>query len=351
MELRKFYAANMQEAMDLVRRELGEDVVILDSRTLREPAGPGLPPVERVEIWAQLPAGNTTAPAPTPTPVATAQADVPRGMPASAAALPVSEDTEALEGQVHALKEQLLAVHTRIESLSDNMNWLGIGSLESAGELAQCIADSLAHKLPVTGGIHPTDEQHVVALVGPTGVGKTTTLAKLAWHFAVQENRKVGVITLDTMRVGALEQVRLYCQHIEIPLEVAYDAADITGALERLADCALVLIDTPGGSQRNADYLAELQELLLIADPAEVHLVLSATAGTPVVRDILQHYTLLHPDQVIFTKLDEASSLIELFPLIWSSGLALSYFSAGQMVAEDLLVVSAEVISRFLAKA
>lgn len=348
MELRKFYAANMQEALDMVRAELGEDVVILDTRTLREPGAPSEPPVERVEIWAQCAAGVASPPPPASLP---AVAKEPVAVPMEAPDTACIEEPNDLAAQMQDLQAQLLNVHSRLELLSDGMGWLGTGSISLSNELVHGIADSLAGKLPVSGGIRCTGAPHVVALIGPTGVGKTTMVAKLAWHFAVTEGRKVGVISADTHRVGAQEQIERYCRHLELPLEILYAPDQAAEALARLADCELVLLDTPGGSQRNAEYLAEVGALLLAADPIEVHLVLNAGASSAVIRDVMQRYAGLHPDQVIFTKLDEAPTPLEVLPLVLGSGLSLSYLGAGQTVATDLTLASPEIISRILTKA
>ncbi|MHB0936625.1 MAG: flagellar biosynthesis protein FlhF [Armatimonadota bacterium] len=334
MELRKFYASSMQEAMAMVRAECGEEAVILDSRTIREPAVDGAPAVEHVEVWVQAPeivlppspAAPLTEP---PTPEAPAPSD-------------------ELTTQVYDLREQLIAVHSQLDQLADDMGWMG-GPLEAGGELAQCIAESLAGKMAYSGGIHPGEQQpHLVALVGPTGVGKTTMIAKLAWQFAVLQGLPVGVLTTDTLRVGAVDQITRYCRHLELPLEVAYTPEEIPAALERLAGCALVLMDTPGGSQRNADYLAEMHALLTAADPIEVHLVVNAGSSPAVMRDIMRRFADLQPDQLIFTKLDEAPLCLEIFPLVFNSGMALSYLGGGQQIDRELNIASADILYGFL---
>lgn len=335
MELRKFYAANIQEAMEMVRAECGEEAVILDSRTIREPATDGAPAVEHVEVWVQVPE-MVLPPAP---------AEPPQEPAADGAPAPPDE----LPGQVSDLRDQLASVHSQLDRLSDEMSWMGGSPLDGGGELAQCIAETLAGRMAYSGGIHVGAQRpHVVALVGPTGVGKTTMIARLAWQFAVVEGRSVGVLTADTLRVGSVDQISRYCQHLELPLEVVYAPEEIPAALERLAECELVLMDTPGGSQRNPDYLAELHALLTAADPIEVHLVVNAGYSPAVLRDIVRRFADLQPDQVIFTKLDESPLCLEMFPLVFNSGMALSYLGAGQRIDRDLHIASADILYGFL---
>lgn len=352
MELRKFYATSVEEAMELVRTACGEDAIILDTRTIQEPASGDAPAAERVEIWVQCATIAPAVPAVSPGTEPETAISEPVSLPAATAVIePDAESTvdDDLADEVRDLQQQLGAVHQQLDQLTDGMGWMGAGLLDSTGELTECIAESLAGKMPYSGGIRPCEgEQHLVAFVGPTGVGKTTMIAKLAWRFSVLEGRSVGIITTDTVRIGAVEQTTRYCRHLDIPVEVVYTPEQLPGALERLAGCSLILIDTPGGSQRNPEYLCELHALLSAADPMEVHLVMSAGVSLPVARDIMRRYGDVQPDQVILTKLDEAPLCLEWLPILFGSGMALSYFSAGQQVDGHCEVASADVLFRFL---
>ena len=138
----------------------------------------------------------------------------------------------------------------------------------------------IAADLPVRGPIRlQAGQPTVVAFVGPTGVGKTTTLAKLAAHFHLGESRRVGLITVDTFRVAAVEQLRSYAQIMELPLEVVAAANEIPAAIERLSDCELILVDTAGRSPRDDAGLCELRGVLAAAQPDETLLVMSCAAG------------------------------------------------------------------------
>lgn len=389
MELRKFYATSVDEAMTAIRAELGEDVVILDIRTIREAGEDDAPPVERVEVWVQCesapaPAIPPQAPAPEPEPASVIRDPEPV-VESAAAPEPSTDETDAfasieaqlrdalalapeeeaistppeppilaadgdLAAQLAELREQLRSVHGEMDTLREGMGWMGVGSLGGGTALSQCIVEGLSSTLTYSGGIRCLGTQHVVALIGPTGVGKTTMVAKLAWHFAVTESLSVGVLAADTQRVGAVEQVARYCRHLDVPCETIYTPEDVPAALERLADCRLVLIDTPGAGQRHTAVLEDVQALLLTADPAEVHLVLSANVSSATVRDIFHHYAGLHPDQLILTKLDETPGVPDVLPLAVGSGMAVSYLSAGQRIDTDLHVAAPEKILRFLGR-
>jgi len=180
----------------------------------------------------------------------------------------------------------------------------------------------------------------VVALVGPTGVGKTTTIAKLAAHFKLRESRRVGLITLDTFRIAAVEQLRVYANILDVPLVVAPSPADVPAAMTRLRDagCELVLIDTAGRSQRDTRRIDELRQFLDAAGPLETHLVLAGNAAESAAWETVRHFSPLRPQRVIFTKLDEAVGLGLILNILTNVGLRVSYVTTGQSVPNDLEV-------------
>ena len=178
--------------------------------------------------------------------------------------------------------------------------------------------------------------RRLVALVGPTGVGKTTTIAKLAAQFHLQQHCRVGLITVDTYRIAAVDQLRTYAEIIDLPMEVVATPRDMRGALARLADLDLVLMDTAGRSPRDDLKLQELKSLLEESQADEVHLVLSAVASTASLQRAAQRFSQVGASALIVTKLDEVAGLGGMLPLLRSSGLPLSYVSHGQDVPHDL---------------
>ena len=176
----------------------------------------------------------------------------------------------------------------------------------------------------------------VVALIGATGVGKTTTIAKLAAQFRLKQGCRVGLVTIDTYRIAATEQLQTYAEIIEAPLEVVLTPQEMKPALERLRDCDIVLIDTAGRSQFDREKLSELGEFLSAAEPDETHLVLSATSSQAVLMKAMEEFSSLKINRVIFTKLDEAVGIGTLLAVCRKLDAKLSYVTTGQDVPSDI---------------
>ncbi|MDO4557581.1 MAG: hypothetical protein Q4C47_01285 [Planctomycetia bacterium] len=193
--------------------------------------------------------------------------------------------------------------------------------------------------------VHP-GEHRLVALVGPTGVGKTTTIAKLAANYRLREHRSVGLITVDTYRIAAVEQIRTYAEIIDLPMQVVSSPYEIEGAVQRMRDLDLILLDTAGRSPRDSERLAELQDYLTKAGAGEVHLVLSTTASTRSLSQTVEQFSIAGPTHLLLTKLDEATGLGGIWPLIRDGKLPLSYLTNGQNVPDDIEVADSSRVAR-----
>ncbi|MNO35856.1 Flagellar biosynthesis protein FlhF [compost metagenome] len=191
-------------------------------------------------------------------------------------------------------------------------------------------------------------DTQIVYIAGPTGVGKTTTIAKLAAEQLFKYGRKVGFITSDTYRISAVEQLRTYAAILNVPLEVVQSPGDLQRALFRLESCDLVIMDTAGRNYRNDMLVAELQSLLAKELRSETYLVLSLTSKSRDMKLIAEHFGRYKLDKVIFTKLDETGSYGPLFNVLNDFPLTLSYMTNGQNVPDDLLMASKEQLSEML---
>lgn len=204
-------------------------------------------------------------------------------------------------------------------------------------------------RVRVTGGIGLTPGRcKRIALCGSTGVGKTTNLAKLAAHFAVREQARVALITSDTYRVAAVDQLRVYANIIGLPLRIANDPKDAINALQEFRDYDLVLMDTAGGSQFNLEQITELKAMLTGVQPDEVLLVLSAATPLEDLRNAVNNFRCLGPSALLFTKLDETRQYGAMFSAALEAELPFAYFSTGQNVPEDLQPATPGHIAKLL---
>jgi flagellar biosynthesis protein FlhF len=176
----------------------------------------------------------------------------------------------------------------------------------------------------------------VLALVGPTGAGKTTTIAKLANHPEVAAGRKVGLLCLDTYRIGAVEQLRIYAEISHLPLEVVYQAGELPAALDRLAHCDLILVDTAGrGPAGRADAVSTQQQLRRLR-PTEIHLVLPAGLQGALRARIVAEHKARGITHLLATKMDECPEDRSLFNLAVQTGLPMRWLTDGQDVPRAL---------------
>lgn len=187
-------------------------------------------------------------------------------------------------------------------------------------------------------------DTRIVYIAGPTGVGKTTTIAKLAADQIFRARKKVGFITADTYRISAIEQLRTYSSILNVPLEVVQSPGDVQRALQRLGNCDLILMDTAGRNYLNELHVAELHSLLNYDQQSETYLVLSLTSKSQDMMKITEHFSKYGLDKVIFTKLDETSSVGPMYNLLHKYPLKASYIANGQNVPDDLLSVNHELM-------
>jgi len=193
--------------------------------------------------------------------------------------------------------------------------------------------------------------QNIVAFIGPTGVGKTTTIARIAVTSRMSNKKKnIGFLTLDNDRIAANEQLKTYAGIIGIPVETASTRKELKNSLSKLRDKDLILVDTAGISQKNKKGIHELKLLLSKIHPVETHLVMSANTKNDVLEDIIKKFRIITYNRLIFTKLDESITYGDILnQLIWTKTPA-SYFTNSQQVPEGIEIAKAERLVAMLIK-
>lgn len=208
----------------------------------------------------------------------------------------------------------------------------------TSGDLNAIFQAAIA-RLFTTAELFPArpGRQQRISLIGPTGVGKTTTLAKIAAHALGRGNGRIGLITIDTYRVAAVEQLKVYAEIMRLPLEVVLTPEAFHRALERFADCDLVLVDTAGRSPRNQADLDELAAFLRPELDLENHLLLPATAREQELESTIRRFAILPVQRFVFSKIDECGQLGVLLNVHYNNDTPISCLTNGQRVPEDLL--------------
>ena len=366
----------MHEALALVRRELGPDAAVLHTREVRS-AGMlrWLARSQAIEITASA---SVVVPSRLPprTPVVDLKPKAESVAGIDLEANSNEDSTVELRGRLPGLQsfEGGLYRHTanRSPEVPESFFRLFTDLIEAemSEELARELLERVRQQLgadevlrpaavkarllsileadiEVAGSIRPiAGRRHLVALVGPTGVGKTTTIAKLAAHYRLRERLRVGLITVDTYRIAAVEQLRTYADIIDLPMEVVSTPREMRQAVARLSDLDLVLMDTAGRCPRDEVRIQELKSMLAEAQPDEVHLVLSCVAGAAGLAKNAERFASVGTTALILTKLDEATGLGNLLPLLRTSRLPVSYLTNGQNVPDDIEAAVAGRLAR-----
>lgn len=197
---------------------------------------------------------------------------------------------------------------------------------------------------------HPgiQSEDRIVYFVGPTGVGKTTTIAKLAAEQTLKGGRKVGFITSDTYRIAAVDQLRTYANILNVPMEVVFSPNEVPRAFERLADQQLIFMDTAGRNYRSELHVSEVHSMLNNEQAGIVFLVMSMTGRTRDMMAVTERFLPYGVKQVVFTKLDETSVYGALLNMVLEFGLTPAYVTSGQTVPDDIAPFRAEAYVKLL---
>jgi len=380
MRPKTYRAKTMKEALTRVRRDLGGDAVILSAREVRRRRLLGLGPRALVEV---------TATDTMPSDLAVASRPGPEALPTGASGRVVpAAPVVATSATLHArFGEELGRLHTMVETLTRHghidhllpdlpsvlvptysqlieadvpevltrrlMRQVALALEPDQFDHPEAIRAALCEAVEECISVAPpiraiAGTRRVVALVGPTGVGKTTTVAKLAANFKLAHGVRVGLITVDTYRIAAVEQLKTYAEIIDLPLAVVNDPGEMSRAFDELGAVDLVFIDTAGRGPRDEVKIRELAEFLVQARPDEVHLVLSAVAGHRSLRSAVERFATVHVDRLILTKLDEADSMGGVLAVLGLTGRPVSYLTTGQAVPDDIEPADRKRLARLI---
>ncbi|OBZ16895.1 flagellar biosynthesis protein FlhF [Bacillus sp. FJAT-26390] len=393
MRVKRYVVNALPEAVSMIRSELGKDAVILNTKEIKVGGFMGMFRKKKMEVIAAIESNQANVPTPqqrtanpqvdaaveqilqTAQRTATAVMEPPVPAPAP---VPVKESNDRkereqfiideirdlreymvkLSKQQHnlaamsepliQLKEHLLEqemdpawVERLLQGIEEKQHEVeGEFSKDQVWELAAAQIDEWLR--PYSGsGI--SSHVRVVHFVGPTGVGKTTTIAKLAAEQTLKKGRKVGFITSDTYRIAAVDQLRTYATILNVPLEVVFSQMDLTRAFKQLEEQELIYMDTAGRNFRSELHVSEVNSLLQTTEPSETVLVLSLTGKTRDMAAVADHFSKYGVRKVLFTKLDETSVYGAIFNLIMNFEFLPTYMASGQTVPDDIELFQIDV--------
>lgn len=360
----------MQEALLKVKMDLGADAVILNTRKMKRPGMFSFLRPPLIEVLASL------------------EEEENEGKEIAQAS---NAKVEQLEGKMHDMEEMLAKIykqmseqpaqavainsdkvvsdpmagiyHVFVENMRQNdveesvideivkaLKAKGIDSNTSMNEVFAVFQKELLSRLGNSQGIELNENKKpkVVMFLGPTGVGKTTTLAKLAANFMIKEKKKVGMITADTYRIAAVEQLKTYSEIMGTSITVIYSPKEMKDAIKKHSDDDLILIDTPGKSHKNKKHFDEIKEIVKAAEPDEAYLLISATTKMKDCKEIIKAYSFIDNYKLIFTKIDETASLGVVLNVREITGKPLSYMTTGQSVPDDIEMIDVANLTKKL---
>ncbi|MEG0370835.1 MAG: flagellar biosynthesis protein FlhF [Clostridium sp.] len=356
MIIRKYLVNSMNEAMLKIKNDLGNEATIISSKKVRQAGILGFLKEKQLEVTAAVDNIHTN--------------------------LPVEKtiNNKDIE-KVGVVEKEIIEIKKMIESLGVKTEKAYLGSsttpdkknyeiidylrdkgvdksllseIESSIKLLIESSDEVIIEEDITNrafssisnliSVKSESEERIKVLVGPTGVGKTTTVAKLASMYTLYKGKKVGLITLDTYRIGAVEQLKTYAEILNIPFEVVISSKDVGRALDKMNDCDIVLVDTTGRSSKNFMQISEIRNLVKEFNPDSINLVVSMTTKDKDLKAIIENYKIVEYQNIILTKIDETDSYGSLLNVLFYSNVPISYICTGQDVPDDIEVPTKEKI-------
>lgn len=385
MQVKKFTGENTAVVMALIRKEFGEDAIILQTNKIKTGGFWGLFQKEEVEILAaldnepkhlrvrqpkKLPREdfkshldnlNEIANLENKNKIDSSLSDKNNitysyKMSSNTEKEKVKEDIDEIKNTVRQLSKKINETFkTPQEEEELKKEEESISKLKSLGisyELAKEIVTNLRKNGKIdtyenlknniyeifsdTIRIDNNFEYKNIIFIGSTGVGKTTTLAKLASKETIENNKKIGFLTLDTYRISAVEQLKTYAEILSSPIEVAYEIPDINSAMDRLSNRDMIFIDTAGRSHNNKSQVEDLKNVLENIKDKKIYLVLSANMSTEDMYEIIDIYSFVKDYDIIITKLDETKRHGNLLNVMKKTGKNISYVAFGQNVPDDI---------------
>ena len=359
MQIKKYIADNYSEALTCIKREMGSDALILKTRSIRGHSELSGGKASKVEITAAID-------------TAIGNIENKTKSIASKTVFDLPDFDDEVKPDIKSLMYSLLSQTERAQSLGIKSHQLDLFSQLTENGLNEKIISKIFSKISLSSdnAVYFKDEfikimkrlivcqgeikisdgsvPKKVVLLGPTGAGKTTTVSKIAADLIYRQKKKVALVSLDTFRVGGIEQLQIYGDIMNIPVETAQDRLGLEECMKRHSDKDIVLIDTMGRCHKDHNYSTQLSEVFEGLDEVETHLVLSVGSNEKLFMESYKQFSPLGIDRVLFTKIDEGLSFGSMINFSLRTRLPLSYLTAGQRVPEDIEVATQDRLIRLI---
>lgn len=377
MKVKKFMAASMPDAMKKIRAELGKDAVILNSRVVYTGGVLGFFKKRNIEVMAAADPNQEIEQKPAVKPTSIPAASSPFKGNNEKYQFPGSGTSDELIREISSLRQMMSSltggqqistvypeairkvIHFMNEQEIDNSiqdqvlqilleKWYLGGAKAKAADVEAWLHEELKKQIEDIQFSGISFTRKYINVAGPTGVGKTTTLAKMAAECVIKHKKKAAFITADTYRIAAIDQLKTYAGILDIPLEVCFTIDDFRHAAEKLKEYDIVLIDTAGRNFRNRQYVEDLKNVIDFEKEMETFLVLSLTAKQKDMEEIYNQFSIIDIDKLIFTKADETSTYGAMYNIIHKYKKGAAYITNGQDVPDDILMAGPEAIVKQL---
>lgn len=363
MKVKKFVAKDMPEAMKKIRTELGEEAVILNSKRIVTGGFFGLFSKKKIEVIAAIDEEEKKVTRNVARNVN--RRGVSSELQEEVAALkkavasftppPPAPSTQAtpryprkVQNIIHWLEEQEVSAPLRDELVEELLAAWYRAEEPTEALLEETLRDLLYEKMASFSYGPVSPPKKIINLVGPTGVGKTTTIAKIAAYYHLEKKQDVAFITTDTYRIAAVEQLKTYAKILNIPVEVAYSPTDFKRAQEKFRDKDIILVDSAGRNFQKIEYVNELKTMIDFNEDMSTYLVLSLTSKYKDMKKIVAQFSHVPIDRFVFTKKDETTTYGAMANLVLETNVGVAYVTTGQNVPDDIEVGDAKRIVDWL---
>lgn len=372
MRIKKYTALTLQEGKSKILAELGEDAIILSSRSFNPAEDPTKTMVEIVAALDEEPVRPKKKLA---LPSRLIQSET-KGTDDSSLA------NNGLVEMANIMQDEFTIIKKQLNEISENIKYRYTGALSQTLSdlykllISQGISEDLALKITgklsaknfsenyitaiakareialenirILPALRKEKERNVALFIGPTGNGKTSSLVKLAIVAKLVMDAKVLVISADTNKIGGAEQLQTYCSIAQIPFEAVYSAKELAELIDMQKDKELIFVDTTGRNPKNKEHIDELILLARAASPTFTYLVQSATVSSAVLTEIINDFSIMTPSGIILTKIDETPHIGGIIEALQEKNIPLAYITTGQKIPDDIEPASKDKIGSIL---